>query len=247
MNRRARLAVFAALSLAAMAPAEAQRTGDGYLFHKPSARISIRGGYAQAMAGSDIFDQVVTDLTLNKRDFNGLTFAGELGFPITSRLDISFDAGVSSSNARSEFRKFVDNKKLPIEQTTTFMRVPLTANLRYYLKETGRSIGKLAWIPSHIVPWVGAGGGATWYRFRQEGDFIDFATTNVFADELASAAWAPTVQGMAGVDVSLSPSFAITGDARYLWAKGTLERDFRGFDRIDLSGVSVTLGITYRM
>lgn len=247
MKTRARVVAVAVLSFAAFAQAEAQRSGDGYLFREPTARITIRGGYAQAMASSDIFEQVVTDLTLSKSDFGGLTAAAEMGFALTNRIEISFDASVMHSNTTSEFRKFVDNNDLPIEQKTAFTRVPLTANLRFYLTETGRSVGRLAWIPSHIVPWVGAGGGATWYRFRQEGDFIDFDTKNVFADQLESSAWAPTVQGMAGVDVSLSPSIALRGDARYLWAKGSLERDFRGFERIDLSGVSVTLGLTYRM
>lgn len=247
MKTRVRVAVLAALSLAAFAQAEAQRSGDGYLFREPTTRITVRGGYAQAMASSDIFEQVVTDLTLSKSDFGGLSAAAEMGFALTKQVELSFDVGVMHSSSKSEFRRFVDNNDLPIEQTTKFTRVPLTGNLRFYLTETGRSVGRLAWIPSHIVPWVGAGGGVTWYRFSQNGDFIDFDTKNVFADQLESSAWAPTVQGMAGVDVSLSPSVALRGDARYLWAKGEVGRDFRGFERIDLSGVSVTLGLTYRM
>ena len=120
-------------------------------------------------------------------------------------------------------------------------------HLRFYLAQPGRSIGKLAWIPSKVVPWVGAGGGMMYYRFLQQGDFVDFKTTNVFPSSFESSDWTYTYQGMGGADISLSPHVALRADARYLWAKAQLSRSFTGFDRIDLSGAQATLGLTYRL
>ncbi len=67
-----------------------------------------------------------------------------------------------------------------------------------YLADPGRSIGRFAWIPNRFAPYVGAGGGAMWYRFRQEGDFIDFDTLKVFPDTFDSDGWTPTVHGVRG-------------------------------------------------
>ncbi|MDB4914485.1 MAG: hypothetical protein JWM95_2129, partial [Gemmatimonadetes bacterium] len=187
------------------------------------------------------------ELTLRKRDFSGFTLGGEIALPITSRIEGSLDLGYSRSSKGSEFRHFTDTDNLPIEQTTTFERVPVTANLRFNLVEPGRQIGRLAWIPSRVVPWVGGGAGFMWYRFQQEGDFVDFKTNNVFNATLSSDKFTPMVQGMAGVDFSLSPSIALTADARYLAAKADLTSDFSGYKPIDLSGVSMTLGLTFRM
>lgn len=241
------LVAAAALACTAATPALGQRAGDGFLFHEPQARFSVRGGYDHANAGSDLFDFVMQNLTVNRSDFSGLTLGAEVAFPLTSQLELSLDGGYSRASKASEFRHFVDNNDKPIEQRTTFERVPLSANVRLYLTPPGRAVGRLAWIPNKVTPWIGAGGGMMYYRFRQYGDFVDFANNNVFYSNFDSHEWTGMLQALGGVDVSLSPTLAIRGDARYLWAKGDFGRDFGGFDRIDLSGVQGTLGLSFRM
>jgi opacity protein-like surface antigen len=205
-------------------------------------------GYDHAMANSDVFDEAVLNLTLNKKDFSGMTLGAEAAYALNSRIDLSVDVGYSRASSGSEFRHFEDNNNLPIEQVTTFERVPLTANLRFYLTEPGRRVGRLAWIPNKVVPYVGGGAGMMWYRFRQQGDFVDFQTLNVFPSDIVSDDWTQTVNGMAGVDISLSPLVALRAESRYVWAKAPLNRAFfTGFNRIDLSGVQATLGLTFRL
>src|SRR3954471_10743022 len=75
-----RLVAAAALTAAAATPALAQQGGKGYLFHEPMARITIRGGYDHATAGSDIFDEVTQNLTLRKGDFSSGTFGADVAF-----------------------------------------------------------------------------------------------------------------------------------------------------------------------
>jgi hypothetical protein len=243
----ARLGLAAAIvTLAAATPARAQR-GDGFLFRQPEVNVSLRLGYGYAMANSDLFKQVTEDLTLNKRDFSGLTAGAEIGVPITSRFEFTLDGAYVRANKSSEFRHFIDNNDLPIEQTTTFERVPLSANLRFYLAAPGRSVGKLAWIPAKIVPWVSGGGGTMWYRFQQRGDFVDFNTSNVYPSYYEGSGWAPVVQASGGVDVSLNSLVAFRTSLQSIWAKGPLGRDFSGFDKLDLSGVNATLGLSFRL
>lgn len=243
-GKRALMAAF--MACVAATPARAQH-GNGYLFTAPDARITLRGGYALATAGSDLFSFATDELTLKKRDFSALTGGIELAVPISSRFDISLDAAYSRSSKGSEFRHFIDNNDRPIEQTTVFERTPVMVNLRYNLAPTGRSIGKLAWIPTTFVPYVGAGAGFMWYRFNQQGDFVNFANNNVFHSELNSSNWTSAAQAIGGVEISLTPIMALTTDARYLFARSQLSGDFGGFDKIDLSGVSATIGLTFRL
>ena len=245
---RTRHFVFAALAaLAAAPPVQAQSSGDGFLFHEPNARISVRGGYALARAGSDLFEFTTENLTVDKSDFSGLSLGASVGFRVTSRIDFTLDGGYSRTSKASEFRNLIDDDDLPIEQTTTFERAPITANLKLYLSPPGHSVGRAAWIPAKITPWIGAGGGFMRYRFKQEGDFVDFQTNGVFSSTFDTSDWTPVVQGMAGADFTLTPSLAITGEARYLWARGELGRDFGGFDKIDLSGVTASIGLSLRL
>ncbi|HEX7941979.1 MAG TPA: outer membrane beta-barrel protein [Gemmatimonadaceae bacterium] len=245
---------FVAIALAIAIPGgtlSAQLAGNGYLFHAPYVTFGLRGGYSAATAGSDVFTDVTQQLTLSKRDFGSLTVGGDVAFRISSQVDLTLDAGYSRASHQSEFRNFVDNNDLPIEQTTTFERIPLTANVKVHLTPTGRSIGHLAWIPSRVVPYVGGGVGMMSYRFRQQGDFVDFNTNNVFNSTFDTQDdgrdWAFIQQVMAGVDYNFSPMFGVTLDARYLHGRGDLGTAFSGYDKIDLSGASASVGISVRL
>jgi hypothetical protein len=237
-------ALAAALLLAT--PVHAQSGGDGFLFKPPSGTVTFRTGFDHARAGSDLFTFTTDQLTVNRADFSTPTIAADVSIRVSRRADVMISIGHSQSQTKSEFRHWVDNAGLPIEQTTTFHRVPLTGSIKMYLLQPGRSIGHFAWVPARFSPYVGAGGGMMWYRFAQVGDFIDFNTTKVFPDSFDSSGWTPTVHGIGGLDISLHPRFALTTEARYEWGKGQLSSDFAGFDRLDLSGFTVTTGISVR-
>ena len=239
-------AAFLAAALLAPAAARAQGAGDGFLFHRPTGAFVVRGGFASTMASGDLYTFLTDQFTLSKGDFRAPSVGGDLLIRVAPRLDLDFGAGYSGSRKASEFRHFTDLNNLPIEQTTTLARVRVTGGARLYLTAPGRSVGKFAWIPTKVVPYVGAGGGMMWYRLRQVGDFIDFRTTDVFPDTFESSGWAPTAHALAGVDYSLTPRLALNGEARYTWAKTQLGADFTGFNGIDLSDIGITFGLNVR-
>jgi hypothetical protein len=239
--------VLAALLVGAAHSSFAQSAGDGYLFHRPDVTIGVRGGYSHANAASDVFDEVTTNLTLDRGDFSSLAFGADLIAHVNDRVDVMLSGAFSRSKHKSEFRDLVDNNDLPIEQTTSFDRIPFTVNVRLNLASPGRSIGQLAWIPNRIVPYVGAGIGTMRYRFKQEGDFVNFATNVVFPSVLVSEEWTLVGQGLAGIDYNFSPQLGVSLDARYLHARGDLGPSFKGFERIDLSGVTATVGLSVRL
>jgi hypothetical protein len=150
--------------------------------------------------------------------------------------------------ADAELAIFEDTDDQPIEQTMRFERVPIMANVRLSLRSRGRQIGRLAWVPTRVVPWLCAGAGPMWYRFRQEGDFVNSETNIIRTDNLDSQGWTTTAHALAGLDYSLSPRFAITGEGRYDWGEARLDDlVFEGFEPIDLSGLSATVGIQFRL
>jgi len=236
--------VASALSVPRLAPA--QESGDGFRFQPPSGSWSLRGGFAMPSAGSDLFSFTTSTLKIDRSDFRAFEYGADLAFTITPRLDLVFDISHSGMSKGSEFRDFVDNNEQPIQQTTGFQRTPLTVNGRYYLAERGRQIGHYAWVPSHFVPYVGAGVGAMSYGFDQSGDFIDHNTLAVFADSFHSSGWVPMAQALAGVEWSAGPSWALRAEVRYLTASAAPGGDFSGFHRIDLSGVTSSLGFIVR-
>jgi hypothetical protein len=76
---------------------------------------------------------------------------------------------------------------------------------------------------------------------------VDYQTLNVITRAYESDGWAPALQALGGVDVTLTPRIGFTADLRGTWARAELSRDFSGYEKIDLSGVTGALGFTLRM
>jgi hypothetical protein len=226
------------------APTTTQSSPD-FLFGRPSTTIGVRALWRSSRAGSEIFDFTQELLTLEKGDFGGPGLLVDVAFPVSQRLDALFGFEFSRSSALSEYRDFVEDNDLPIEQVTSFDQVNLTGNVEFALIPRGREIGRYAWIPSRVVPYIGAGGGFLWYDFVQEGDFVDFDDFSIFDARLASSGWTPSAHVSGGVDVKITRRFYVSGEVRYVWAQTALEQDFVGFDDIDLTGLRITGGIQF--
>lgn len=227
-------------------PALAQRSGEGFLFGESSGSFGIRFGYSRPTAGGDLFRFVTDQLTVRRRDFAAISMGADAGFRVSPKSDLVVGVSYAGTRNYSEFRDYVDNNDLPIQQHTDFARAPISVSWRYYLASRGRAIGRLAWVPARRAPFVGGGVGYMYYRFRQAGDFVDFNTMNVFHDVYNSSGWAPMAQLFAGIELSLTNRVVITTEARYVYARAHLSQDFVGFKPLDLSGFAVTTGLGLR-
>jgi hypothetical protein len=231
-----------ALCLAQTTPQEPRRTPD-FLFGRPKAAIGVRGTWTFATAGSDIYDFVTRQLTIDKRDFNGPGFGGDLAFWLSDRVDAQAGFFMTRTTQASEYRDLVDNNFRPIEQSTSLKMLQITGSIRFALTPRGRDVSRFAWVPSRVVPFVGAGGGVLRYDFLQRGDFVDFQDASVFSDVFRSNGWTPSLHGFGGVDIQLFRGLYGTIEGRYTKASAGLSDDFVDFDPIDLSGFRVSAGI----
>jgi hypothetical protein len=219
-----------------------ERSAD-FLFGRPNASIGIRGSWVFASAGSDLFDFVTDQLTLDKGDFNRPAFAADVAFDITARLQVEAGVEVGRMEQKSEYRDFVDNNLLPIEQTTGLSTTQIMGGVRYALTPRGRDVSRLVWVPNKVVPYVGAGAGVVYYQFRQSGDFVDFVDNSIFFESFRSQGWAPAAHVFGGVDLQVYKGLFATIQGRYTQASAELGSDFIDFDPIDLSGFRMSAGI----
>ena len=233
-----------ALVMLAATPIAAQSAD--FLFRQPSVTLGVRGGWAVPRAESEIFAFTTEQLTVDRSDLSGFAFQADLAARVRDHLDVVLSVGHSRSAVRSEFREFVDTDDLPIEQNTRFQRTPVTIGVKAYLKDRGRSVSRFAWVPSGWTPYVGAGAGLMVYEFTQIGDFVDYETLDIFDRGFRSKGTTPAAHLATGLELSMGPHVLATGEARYLWGRADMSRDFVDFDRIDLSGFQITVGVAAR-
>lgn len=234
-----------ALTFAALMPRPSSAQTPDFLFGRPNGTIAVRSGWAIARAGSDLFAFVQDQLTVERQDFNAPAISLDIDLRVAPRVDVVAGFEFSGSSKRSEYRELVDNLRLPINQTTRLREMNLSGGVKFALMPRGREISSHAWIPSAVTPYVGAGGGALWYEFRQTGDFVDFVDLSVFPDTFRSRGWTPSAHVFGGVDLKAWRRIYFSGEARYVWSHATLGEDFSGFDPIDLTGFKLTGGIRY--
>ncbi len=248
--------VAAALIVATAAPAWASAHDDAaairqspppsspdFLLHRPHGSLGVRGSWVFARAGSDLFDFVEEQLTIDKSDFNAPAFAVDVAFRLTPRLEAVGGFEFSRTTMGSEYRAFVDNNGLPINQQTRLQEINLSGGVRWTFKPRGREVSRFAWVPERVAPYVGAGAGFLWYQFEQNGDFVDFVDLSVFRDVFQSEGWTPSAHVLGGADFQLYKRLYLSLEGRYLWAAAELGTDFIDFDPIDLAGFRLACGL----
>ncbi|MGB0542390.1 MAG: hypothetical protein ACPGPI_01650 [Longimicrobiales bacterium] len=240
------MAIAVGSSIATTPVAAEGQSGDGYLLKQPRVTLKFESGYAFQQARSDIFDFVVEEHTLDGSEFNAPYFGGELGLRVNEKLDLSLSIGFQESSTESEFRDWVDQDDLPISQVTGLSQLPATIGVKFYPFPRGRSIGRFAWVPRTISPFVGGSIGLVSYDFEQFGDFIDYETLDIFYDDFVSQGEALLARASAGVNVSVGPQFLFSVEGRYNWAQADMEGDYFGFDPIDLDGLQIIGGLAVR-
>src|SRR5262245_28223810 len=145
-----------------------------FLFGAPRAWVAVRGSWVMPHAGGDLFTFVQDQLTVDKDDFNAPAFVSEVGFPITPKIDAAAGVEFSRGATTSEYRRFVDNLGLPITQRSELTQTNIAGSVRIALLDRGRAISRYAFVPRTVSPYVGAGAGMLYYKFTQQGDFVDF-------------------------------------------------------------------------
>lgn len=251
------LATALASALVALTPAHAtaqdntlfgSRSSADFLFGAPRITIGARGGYVMPSEGGDVLDDVRGTLTLDRGDFATGAIGVELGIRLNERWDLALGFESSYASERTEYRDFVGADDLPILQETSLARRPLTASLKYYLRDRGREISRLAWVPNSWVPFVGVGAGMMNYRFEIDGEFIDFTQDPppIFETFVPADGWTGVYQALGGMNVSLTHRLFLTLEGRYLWADADPGEYFDEFESIDLSGASMVLGVSAR-
>lgn len=228
------------------APALGQGGGDGFLFDQPRIGLKFETGYGFQFAQNEIFDFLVTQHTLDRGDFDSPYIGGELAVRVSERWDVAIGVGYQSSSERSEFREFVGTDDLPIQQLTELEIIPVVVTAKYYPTGRGRSIGRFAWIPQTFSPFVSGGIGVASYRLFQDGEFVDFETLDIFQETFVTDRQAFLARAAAGLEIAVGRQFALSGEARYSWARSPLGEDYAGFGDIDLDGIQLVAGIAVR-
>jgi hypothetical protein len=237
----------------AVTSASASASNPDFLFRAPRYTLTLRSGLFSLRANDapgTFFDVTTENFTADRSDFRSLQLGAELAVALNPRLDLTlaFDGGSVDVNHESRIFEEVDGT--PIFQSTRIRSGPAAQiGLRGYVLPRGEQLSSLAWVPTRVAPFVGAGVGYGGYDVRQWGDFAFTTDEGDFIqyDDLTGSGGAGLLYASGGADVSLRRNLALTLEARYQWSESELGGDFRFSDpTLDLSGLRLTAGLSVR-
>ena len=230
MRKTLTLVLVGVAALAMTVPAHAQSFGDN------SFRFRI--GLYEPDAESEYWQDKFDIWTGSGSDFEDTALGVDYVMGISNRTSAVFSVDAWEGDTVQAYRDYVDGNGNDIRHRTTLEATSLSLGLRFDLiRQRGP-----------IIPYVGVGGGFYWWELTEAGDFIDFGVepSEIFSTVYTSDGAAFGYYWAAGVDVYLSPDWAVVIEGRWHDVDDDLSDDLDGLGDIDLSGQQITAGLSFR-
>lgn len=237
------ITVAAPAALAPLARAEGDLRPSG-------GEVSFHLGVHEPRGDSELWTENESLFTQDVTDFddlvNGIAFASR----VNRYLDILVGAEYYGARDRTKYRDFFFANGDPIRHTTRLREIPIDVSLKFL--PIGRTSPRGESGRRHlrpVIPYIGGGAGGMLWDYREEGQFLDLTDPNtpvLFNGDFHARGVTGSYHALAGVEVQFSPEVALQLEGRYRWAKDRLGSDFVGFDRFDLSGGSLNVGLGFR-
>jgi hypothetical protein len=208
-----------------------------------ASSLELRIGGFFPRADSNLFRDDTSLYTVNKDDWKGVFGGAEFSFTPADHVELGVHLDGYGRRVDTNYRDYTRPSGGEIRQSLKLTLVPLGATLRFLPADRHATLS----------PYVGVGPDLVFYKYEEFGDFIDFGDPelSISADDFVSEGARPGFHVTGGLRLRVGHDFAILGEGRYQWAKGTLGDDFSpqpGQDalRLDMSGWSAVVGLSIR-
>jgi len=222
--------------LVAVAPAWCQyRTHRAY---QREGEFRLRLGAFRPEGDSQYWQDKELDFTGNAADLESASGGIDYLMGLNDHLSLQFSGSYFEGNTTQAYRDFEDNLGHRIRHDTTLGIGSATLGVIFHL--TGPD--------APVIPYIGAGGGAYFWRLEENGDFIDFDQNNeIFNARLKSDGTAFGGYWLVGLEAPISRSLSLFAEGRWTKVDDDLSGDFEGFGKLDLSGREVAAGLAWTL
>lgn len=205
------------------------------------ARVSVAAqvGEFRPAGGSELYALLDRALAPGARPLRPKLMGAALHLQMTSAWSLVLGADAGGTTIASVSRVQSTTGVSDVRQQTTF---DLTST-----QSLGVEWQALRWrgagASDHLRLVLGGGGGLAHYRLRQWGNFVDVPQRIGFSDRFVSVGRGPFAYASAGIEIPLRSQLALRGEVRRLAGSAPMSDDYSTFDRLDLSGTTVSMGV----
>lgn len=192
----------------------------------------------EARAADDVLVENLNTLAFDIKKFRWGSLNAEWTATVDERIELGFGGGFYQRSVPSVYRDYVNRNGAEIEQDLTLRVAPVSAVVRFL--PFGRA--------GTVQPYVGGGVSALNWRYSETGEFIDFVDGFVvFRDRYMASGTSIGGTLLGGVRLPLNGDiYALNTELRYQFGTGDLKDSGFLTQKIDLSGLHVTVGFQVR-
>jgi hypothetical protein len=202
--------------------------------------VSVRGGEFRLAGNSEAFRLFDQALTAGTAQLAPRVAGAEIQVRVWRSLSAVAGAETGNRTAASFSRVAPATSSTPVAQRTSFdLSSVQYAGVQWQAwqwQRSGQSVERL-----RVV--LGGGLGQARYALRQWGNFVDVTRQVEFSDDLESNGRGSFRYLSAKLEVPVSRRIAMQGDVRHHSGRASMNGDFRTFDRLDLGGTRLGLGV----
>ncbi len=215
----------------------AQSRAQDLVGHYPGqAMFRASAGAFEPDGDSEYWDEKELDFFADASEFEDFTLSVDLLYFVSARTGVLLSVGGWEGEQTQSYREFVDPQGGEITHLTRHDQAWLDLGVVFHLLSRRAA----------LMPYVGAGGSLVSWELEEEGEFIDFALQPalIFRDTFLSSGEAFGYFFLLGVEIPVGRSVGLFAEARWRSADDELDEDFAGLGTLDLSGRSVSAGVS---
>ena len=237
--RAQRLAAGVLLAGPLAAPLQAQETSRTPWLD----RVSVVGQYGvlRPAGGSELYTLMDRALAPGVTALRPRLVGGELRVRMLGQLGLTFgaEAGGSTVGSTSRAAPALESAQALQQTALDLTSVQYVGANWQALRWRGRAPGSA----DRLRLVLGAGGGVARYRLRQWGRFVDAERALAFDDDFRSTGRGGFGYASAGAEVPLQRWVGLQAELRQQAGSAPMSEDYASFDRLDLGGTRLSVGV----
>ena len=197
--------------------------------------LNLKIGSFYPTMDSDLWDINRENLVFDKADMLGVYWGAEFEFFVGRQLSLALEAGHYKKDISTMYKDVEYDDGTPIYQDFSLRITSIEADFKLYPMGHRRLFN----------PYIGCGIGIYVWKYYQGGEFVDFEEEVVYEGEAYTNTITPGINAKLGFVYRYRRSIGISFEARYVYLKGQLSSLFEGFEKLDLGGVTLTIGVSF--
>ncbi len=199
----------------------------------PGQSLNFKIGFFTPSLDSDLWEVNKENLYFSNDDLKDLVYSLEYEHFMGRHFSLTLEAGTFEKTVYSQYRDYEFDDGSPIYQDLYLSISGIEANIKIYPLGHRKIFN----------PYIGAGVGIYFWEYEQNGDFIDFTNWEVYEGYGYTEKYTAGFNFRGGFVFRFRRHMGISFEAKYHYLKGQLSTLFEGFEKLDLSGLTLNIGI----